>query len=61
MYLNEAFIIGFMSAQQNKALLTVFVIIMSYISAVLFEKIYKIFREKINYEHNITYYGSRNR
>lgn len=42
MYLNEAFIIGCMpSRQNNKILITVFVIIISYILSVLFEKIYK--------------------
>lgn len=42
MYLNEAFIIGCMpSRQNNKILITVFVIIISYILSVLFDKIYK--------------------
>ena len=41
MYLNEAFIIGCIPAKQNKVLLTLFVIILSYILASLFEKIHK--------------------
>lgn len=42
MYLNEAFIIGCMpSRQNNKILITVFLIIISYILSVLFDKIYK--------------------
>ena len=41
MYLNEAFIIACMLAEQNKVLLKVFVIILSYGLAFLFEMIYK--------------------
>lgn len=41
MYLNEAFIIACMLAEQNRVLLKVFVIILSYGLAFLFEMIYK--------------------
>ena len=41
MYLNEGFIIACMLAEQNTVLLKVFVIILSYGLAFLFEMIYK--------------------
>lgn len=41
MYLNEGFIIACMLAEQHKVLLKVFVIILSYGLAFLFEMIYK--------------------
>lgn len=48
MYLNEAFIIGCMPAAKYRVLMTIFVIILSYILAIIFKNIYKKMLSLIN-------------